>query len=332
MSFRAVCRRWRSLAPLCCWSPDSTGSSTTSIQYPWLMLIQREKGICDFYDPRDNVTYHMYNAELSDCVIRFSMDGWLLVSQGPRSMFLYEPFTKERIGLPNLREDYCFNGICFSAPPPSSNSIIFGICHTSPEWVSICYLGPGREKWHTCDLINDRLFLPSWNNPVFLDGYFYCLGQDGSVGVSEVRETVGCTWDILYKPQPLCSPSAISRNFLVSFEKELLSVFVGNSGKWVNVFKLNPLLYEWVEVKSLGNQMLFVSQTASLAVRTQEERMKNKTYFSIFNNVDGNNMFYSMETCQYQTFASDYPIRNFYDTKEQLHSTWIQPRLIPTFQ
>ncbi|KAK9273945.1 hypothetical protein L1049_018757 [Liquidambar formosana] len=240
------------------------------------MSIKKETGVCNFYDPRDNVTHHMCDAELSNCVVLFSKYGWLLVSRGTRSMFFYEPFTKEKIELPDMPRDFSFNGICFSGLPP--NYTIFGVWHVFAEWLAIVHLdiSTGIWDWEVCD--NDFLFLPSWSNPVFLNETFYCLGQDGSLGIYELREA-GYTWKILDKPEPLCFPSAVGRNFLVSIEEELLSVFVGNLGEWVKVFKLRVADSEWVEVKNLGSQMLFVSPTTSLAVVASEEKMKNKFIF-----------------------------------------------------
>ncbi|KAI8529161.1 hypothetical protein RHMOL_Rhmol12G0204200 [Rhododendron molle] len=80
MNFRAVCRKWRSIAPPCRWRYNAS----TTIPYPWLVLFQPEKDTCNFRDPRDNRTYHLtITAEVSpDCVIQFAKDDYLLISQG----------------------------------------------------------------------------------------------------------------------------------------------------------------------------------------------------------------------------------------------------------
>ncbi|KAA8528060.1 hypothetical protein F0562_035071 [Nyssa sinensis] len=48
----------------------------------------------------------------------------------------------------------------------------------------------GDKNWTYEDLyIDEKEFIPSCGNPVFYDDNFYCLGQDGSLGVFKLNET-----------------------------------------------------------------------------------------------------------------------------------------------
>ena len=149
MNFHAVCRKWRSLSPPCRWSYiNSTSSSSATIPYPWLIFFQEEKGAFHFWDPRENVTYHMNTTELPpDYVIHCAKEGWVVISQGARCMFLYEPFTKTRIPLPDLRKDYCLNGICFSSSPMSSDCFILGFSHRTADNIHFYCVRPAWESW-----------------------------------------------------------------------------------------------------------------------------------------------------------------------------------------
>ncbi|KAG5523045.1 hypothetical protein RHGRI_035009 [Rhododendron griersonianum] len=100
-------------------------------------------------------------------------------------------------------------------------------------YIFICYLCSGRKKWveEVVDH-NERPFPASRISSFYLDGSFYCLGQDGSLGVFKQKQLAGFSRKIFSNAQQLNFPSTPCRNFLVSVDEEglLLSVFVGNSG------------------------------------------------------------------------------------------------------
>ncbi|KAI8532817.1 hypothetical protein RHMOL_Rhmol11G0243900 [Rhododendron molle] len=81
-NIRAVCRRWRSLAPPLRWIPDSE-----AIRYPWLVSFQIEDGIINYYDPTSDFTYEM-NTGASNPGILSSCEGWLLLAEGERSIYM----------------------------------------------------------------------------------------------------------------------------------------------------------------------------------------------------------------------------------------------------
>ncbi|KAA8528061.1 hypothetical protein F0562_035070 [Nyssa sinensis] len=297
------------------------------IQNPLLMFSDGDqKDVYKFYDPIYDVTYYMNDNDLSECQIRFSKDGWLLVSEDLWSIFFYEPFTMTRIQLPDLLLDYRFDGISFSAAPTSSNWVIFGLCCIFSDFITAFYIRSGDEDWTFVTLFpNEKEFISSCGNPVFYGDSFYCLGQDGSLGIFKLTET-DYSWCIC---RELSSPRFFSntyRAFLVPSKEELFSVFMSHMGNSIQVFKWDAFEMNWEKLDSniLKKQKLFISQTSTLVITTVEEEIMNNTlFFPIFNNT-GDNVFYSFESGKYRTLGVDFS-DDLYDTKEFLSATWILP-------
>ncbi|XP_028089715.1 F-box/kelch-repeat protein At1g57790-like [Camellia sinensis] len=326
MSLRSVCRGWRSLTPPIRWRSDPT--SLTSIEC-WLMLFEREKGLWSFCDPMNNSTYYMYSKELLGCEIRFSNDGWLLVTEGLRSVFFFEFFSKTKIKLPDLVEDYCFDGISFSASPISSDWVVFAISHTTSMVVNISYIKTGDENWTSSGHDNGRPFVLSGCNPVFFNQCFYCLGEEGSLGTFRLTGTGGSLL-IRVHPQSSQCLQTMSRGFMVSFKKNLFSVFVGPMGKPVHIFQLNSSSTEWVKLTNLGCLLFFFSQTSSLVVPAIGGTLKNKISFPTFASSNNSCIVYSLDNSRFGALGSDCSTEDLYDAKELLGATWLQPRVIGT--
>lgn len=85
-NLRVVCRGWKVMAPPLRWI-----SGSAAIEYPWLVSFQKAKGVYDFYDPTSDLT-----ESTSYLAILASYEGWLLLSEGPQSIYMLEPFTKMR--------------------------------------------------------------------------------------------------------------------------------------------------------------------------------------------------------------------------------------------
>jgi hypothetical protein len=130
------------------------------------------------------------------------------------------------------------------------------------------------------------------------------------------------TWKELDEPQaPLAN---YFNSFLVECDGNLLSVFEveGQFQNCVHVFKLNEPTMTWIKVENLENHMLFLSNSASFSSVATIPGMENKIYFP---RLYGQNIvFYSLETNNYHTFENE--VLNFHHVREQLNSSWIQPR------
>ncbi|KAL2944558.1 hypothetical protein RDABS01_032905 [Bienertia sinuspersici] len=87
-------------------------------------------------------------------------------------------------------------------------------------------------------------------------GAFYVLGIDGRLGEFKVLgdgQKIECNGD-------------------------LLAVFIGRMGTWVEVYKFNLSERKWIKVKSLGNYSLFVSNSSSFSIQPTEAWMRNRIY------------------------------------------------------
>lgn len=103
---------------------------------------------------------------------------------------------------------------------------------------------------------------------------------------------------------------------------ELLSVYLGNFGEWVRVFRLDMPESVWLEVKHLGKHMLCISTASCISALAPNCRMENKIYFPRLHN--GEILYYSLETGTYNSLSSSSPA-DFYDSTEYLSCSWIEP-------
>eukprot|EP00268_Persea_americana_P002021 TRINITY_DN10601_c0_g1_i1.p1 TRINITY_DN10601_c0_g1~~TRINITY_DN10601_c0_g1_i1.p1 ORF type:complete len:328 (-),score=28.15 TRINITY_DN10601_c0_g1_i1:143-1126(-) len=298
---------WRSIIPPV-WLPLT----------PCLIFHEEMNGPYKLFDPLSKRVYAANIRELHGATFHFSKGGWLLVSFENGSIFFFNPFTKERINLPDL--DCPFSSIYFSSMPTSLDCVVFAIFNSgSFDDICICTCSPGAQSWATflCGEGVYPLFRVDSTNPVFHNGVFYCLGKQGNLGVYNVIED---TWNVLKNPMPLQLPIGLC--FLIESEGKLL--FVYNRRTQTHVFTLDESKMVCVEVEVLEDLALFLSRSTSLAMTVDKEAttasirdMKNKIYFSRFRQVSHGPLFYHMESKSH--------LLDFYKSKEFIKCTWIDP-------
>nr|XP_010917354.1 F-box/kelch-repeat protein At1g57790 [Elaeis guineensis] len=313
--FNAVCKNWNSISD----------NFQTKKHMPVLMYTSGSDGECNFFDPIDGKSYSIEIEELSSdepLDLRFSKNGWVLISEGDLSLFIINPFTETVINLPELDESlYCFTGISFSSPPTSSDCVVFGIGGTNSTYVYISLWRHGDNAWKDLWYDNNLPFCATYNNPVFHHGLFYCLGSYGNLGVFNPRDM---TWTVLERPKPIHSVVNEERRledcYLVESNGELLSVFNGNAAKPILVFRLDKSKMTWRKVDDLGKETLFLDVRTSLSVRAPKKEFGSRIYFPRFSNDDHRKgVYYSMRSREY------YP--KFYGVKEPVDCLWIEPSL-----
>ncbi|KAI3994270.1 hypothetical protein MKX01_012527 [Papaver californicum] len=266
----------------------------------------------NFFNPLHNEKYLMNIPELlNGATVRSSRGGWLLISKG-RTL---------TIKLPNLPDDkeYVYSVISFSSVPTSPDCLVFGIT-TFLSYVLILSIKRGDASWTFNMLDNippnrkDVCEISNCSNRAF-----YCLDCNGTLGVYDGNDI---SWETLVNvPPPNCN--FIYKSFLVECGGELLSVFLGNFGKWVRVFKLDMSGSVWIEVKHLGKHMLCISNTLCISAFAPNSRMENKIYFP--RSHKGEIFYYSLETGTYNSFSSRSSLADFYDSTEYLSCSWIEP-------
>ncbi|KAI3863684.1 hypothetical protein MKW98_031276 [Papaver atlanticum] len=304
---RAVSKKYRSILKLKRSTSTSTTIQTTDIT-PWLVLAKYNEQVFSFVNPmHHNENYLMNFPELlKGSRIRFSKGGWLLMSKD-KTLFFYNPFNGSTVKLPDLpdhfRSPYHFSGISFSSSPASPDCVFFAVDKDEESSLDTFFIKKGDKSW-TCEQF-DHVSLPpgrkhlefelSFNNPVFYHGAFYCLGISGTLGVFKFQH--GITWEILTTvAPPKCE--CIYKSFLVECAGKLLSVLLGHLGKWVRVFRLEETEMVWVEVKHLGQHMVFLSNTSSFsAIAPTGRQMENNIFFPRLHSE--RILFYSLDTCMY---------------------------------
>ncbi|OVA08173.1 Protein of unknown function DUF295 [Macleaya cordata] len=330
LHFRAVCKENRSAIPAVSWRTSSAEITQTTYLSPWLVFYKKNDGIYNFLDPMHNKEKYIMDLQdlLLDAKIRFSKGGWLLMSKGKKTLFFFNPFTRAMIQLPDLPDDenYGFSGISFSSLPTCSDCVVFASPDIDSVSISILFISRGDDSWRSYIINYNKLPLkekcmPCRNNPVFYNGVFYCLDYKGALGAFDLNDD-DYTWKFLDNPQRPCN--SIYQSFLVECEGKLLSVFLGHLGKWVRIFRLDFSRMVWVEVESLGRHMLFVSHTSCLSTVAPDNQMKNKIYFPRFHG-EGRIIFYSLDTGRYHCHGGSHSSQDFYNTKEQLYCSWIEP-------
>ncbi|XP_026410191.1 F-box/kelch-repeat protein At1g57790-like [Papaver somniferum] len=267
--------------------------------------------------------------------IRYSKDGWLLISTGKKTVFSYNPFTKAKIRLPDLPDDYVLRGMSFSTTPTSRNCVVIAVSNWCP-WASDIGCGNAKISFLVCDLQksssgwNAHLFtyeyniyddfMPCINNPVFYNGAFYCLDYNGLLGVLDMRGDF--CWKILSKS--LRQFNSIYPSFLVECDKKLLLVNLGQNGKSTEIYSLDESEMAWVKLASLGKHAIFISYTSSFSVVAPRSYMENNVYFP---RLYGERvLYYSLDTYRYHCVGSNqYSSQDFHNTKEISNCTWIEP-------
>ncbi|XP_010917464.1 F-box/kelch-repeat protein At1g57790 [Elaeis guineensis] len=317
IQFNAVCKKWSSISD----------NIQTKKHTPVLMHTSGAHGECNFFDPIDGKCYTMEIEELSSnepLDLRFSRNGWILISEGDFFLFIINPFTGTVIDLPELDEGwYHFTGISFSSPPTSSDCVVFGIGGTNSTYVHISMWHHGDNAWKELWYDNNLPFCATHNNPVFHHGLFYCLGTHGNLGVFNPMDM---TWTVLDRPKPIHSVVNEERSmedcYLVESNGELLSVFNGNDAKPILVFRLDKSKMTWRKVYDLEKKILFLDVRTFLSVQAPRKEFGSRIYFPRFSEDEDDHrkgVYYSMRSQEY------YP--KFYGVKEPVDCLWIEPSL-----
>ncbi|XVF70662.1 hypothetical protein PTKIN_Ptkin11bG0180300 [Pterospermum kingtungense] len=325
MNFRLACKTFREVAPHIQWRETTSFKLQSHSLPPWLIFADKgdTSTLHTFIDPKLGSRYLMNIPEsLIGYEIRYSKEGWLLMSSKVLgdSMFFYNPFIKKTISvLPQTELDVIVS-FGFSSSPTSPNCIIVGISYFSFAWFN-----PSRdEEWHEFWRDDYPNFNPTHSSPLYFNGAFHFLGQNGNLGVFWTEESNGELmgyWDVFETPTKPCK--SFDHSYLLECDEYLYAVFVDNLGESIEVCRLNKLgeTMEWDEVRDIGNYMFFVSPSSSFSMVAKTPGMENKIFFS---KIKGNEIvYYCLRTGKYRTFGSEVAA-NFYNTTEYLCSSWIQ--------
>ncbi|CAN1232883.1 F-box/kelch-repeat protein At3g18720 [Linum perenne] len=299
--FRLVCRTWEQSFS------GYTVLNSRPHRFPILIWMGNGSGgrACLFDPITNSVSTLPPSPHLAGAVIRCSKHGWLLVTQGTygRSIFFYNPFTGERIDLPNLSL-YSLEGITFSSPPTSPDCTVLGYSISWPN-AKLKYLRRGYHTWINHQKSIDEMgSMKSYANPVYHQGLFHFVANSANSNSNS---------------NPC---SSMRRTHMVECNGRLLVVSTGHVGKFLQVYEHNKDANTFEKLDSLGDTMLFVSSASTLSA-SEISGLGNKVFFDRFNGEDG--VFYSLATKKFHTFWSGYNSNDWCDTKEYTNSAWIEP-------
>ncbi|CAL1404898.1 unnamed protein product [Linum trigynum] len=370
-NFRATCRSWNFRAVF-------DAAIYKKVDSPFLLGFSRS-GCCEAYSPAYNTSYYVSaRSELLGAQVHCSNYGWLLLSRGGGGgpMFFYHPSTDETIDLPATGSKLRFRRMGFSAPPTSSECVVFCLEDVlSTKKVNFALIRRGQRSWDLCVGVGNMM---RWNNdradklvaskngrtsrvksdpcqvnmqkfpsvgnfwwpnsnsaPVFHNGAFYCLAQNGRLGVLDLKEKRrNKMWRLLdTRPTSLNFFMDDPRNmpYLVECRGELISIVVDSMGEFVRIFRFYKPTRRWRIVYDLKDQAIFVGVTGCLAVTCDEAHHKgleNTIHFPMLCGSRRHHVFYSMATQQFHSFEPGHPSIDLYNTKLMLNRAW----MIPNFQ
>ncbi|KAK3033448.1 hypothetical protein RJ639_033052 [Escallonia herrerae] len=319
MKFRATSKFFRSAIPPVQWRTASARLQTHTLS-PWLVLYDKNKRIMTFIDPKFGDRYFITISDLiGDAIICASKFGWLLMLRGDRSIFFFNPLTRNINQLPDLPLGL-FSSFSFSSMPTSLDCQVIAVSIPCLEKFNVHITSPGRSDWVFFKVFKEVPY-PYRNSPIFSDSKFHLLGSDGNLADFEFDFVEGYEWELSDVPIKPCNSG--EQKFLVDCGGDLVSVFLEKHGERVQVFRLNRSTPCWEKVESLGNYMIFISHSSSFAAVAKTTGMENKIYFPWLSG--GHLIFYSLDTCKLHRFGSTEPLTNFYGATEQRLCAWIEP-------
>ncbi|KAJ3685027.1 hypothetical protein LUZ61_014191 [Rhynchospora tenuis] len=315
----SVCKGWSQASSFIC----------KGRVWPWLMYLPNLKyQSFKFIDPFNCKDYTLKSdavvAARDHLALRFSKDGWVVVTEGNKKVYVLNPFTAQVINLPLLHlRDYIFDAISFTSVPTSPDFVVYGFTfQICGEFVEISTWSPGEEEWNVLKFWPSIPFFPSSNNPVLFQGEFYCLGRKGELGVFNPDLE---TWNVLCKPEPvyLTEPCyGAEYCHLLELNGDLISIFrTDDTDKPIHVLKLDHSEMEWETLEHLGEMTLFVDRRNSIAIPSPEKKYANRIYVPRFENgMDSKKgIFYSMEDNRYHP--------SMHRVEEPLTCVWMEPNL-----
>ncbi|XP_010264545.1 PREDICTED: F-box/kelch-repeat protein At1g57790-like [Nelumbo nucifera] len=311
--FSAVCKRWQSVAlPL------------RRLQSPLLMSFSRiSLGKCTFFDPSDGNSYERCIPYLKTKTIRYSKHGWLLVcnsASGENSLF--NPFSCERVELPFSYLDARI--VAFSSEPTSPSCIVIGVKTFVEGYIIVMTCRPGAKEWRSHFFRDKVQFRMAWISPVFCDGLFYCLDENGRLGVYDPKLN---TWTVISPPvndlpEEVMPKYCWSFQYLVESRGKLLMVVLFYPDEPI-ILELDRSKNVWTSVKSLDNRTLFLSPSASISTSCVPGIKPDCVYSHRITNFSDEVymkgcLHYSLDQGRY------HPGDNCYGRVDP-HNMWIQP-------
>ncbi|TYI75392.1 hypothetical protein E1A91_D06G001000v1 [Gossypium mustelinum] len=314
LSFRAVCRGWRSSTP--------KTPSHLPPQLPWLMLppSQSYQSHCAFYDLSTNKLRFLSLPESSNPNKRHcgSSHGWLVVLDESPSILLLNPLSRAKLHLPSLSSfpnvhsfNYSHVGKEYSLRSPSGDlytrnlrqmrdSIKKIVLSVNPSkelrFVAIAILNQTGELVYCKNGDDSWRFIPgaqSYSEDViYCEGLFYAVDKHGGIAICDVHDDspkvsivqtrTQLDGDMQYLINSGDELLLITRHLDLEFSFEPHQSYLVYRTKRFEVSRLVWSGPHWERVKSLYDKMVFIGENSSLSLSASDFTgcMGNCIYFT----------------------------------------------------
>ncbi|KAG5551560.1 hypothetical protein RHGRI_009833 [Rhododendron griersonianum] len=343
--FRAVCKNWGRLLP----PPlheDNVDKLPWLLEYHWnddgLLLDEPMMLVCKLFDPSHHKQPYSVDQVIGQDIrssivpkIRASNHGWLLFSwlknpavESVTSYFLFSPFTKQIIALPDLEHD--IRSCCpvhiaaFSSDPCSPDCVFFVVCEKYCCTITISTCRPRDMSWTTQAFEGHPYRIQGL---VFAGGFLYCVFVNGALAAFSVADR---EWSLLSTNSNLRSLPGSCHLFVCNGQLLLANlnnpILRGDDNGQCRLFRFSRSRRDWVpETSCLGNQALFLGRTSSFCVSASGETT-NKVYYHA---IDGTLRFYSVEDGTNHALEGS-PYAGWVAAKGWNERIWIQPPQLRT--
>lgn len=294
ISTRAVCKSWRVAIAK---RPHNLLSQPPFLLLPYHQSSPNQRG---FYNITDGKTYSLELPEAYEKRCCGTSHGWLIMVEESPAIFLLNPLTRARIGLPSLssfptfptkivfensrnlnknliareklhiRDTFVVKAIV-SADPSLTTNFMVVVIYGLTENLAFCR--SGDAAW--TPIIDETSPPPRYKDVMFREGNLYVVDQMGRISICNVENTP--TMIHVADPPPIPPRMGYKQWYLSSLNEELL--LLGRYRKVIpdyeyrtdrfEVYKLDVNGGSWLKVESLGDKILFLGWNSSLSISAQ---------------------------------------------------------------
>jgi hypothetical protein len=259
--FRAVCKNWRSEAPL----------SDLPPQLPWLLTRPiTSKNQLQFYSLSHDNFQTMSAPECYGKELMGPSEMYTFVSdQTCSSLMLFNPLTGDEVPLPPIDLDWCFP-ICTSLNCADCVAICGGKTESKIQALAFCR--PGDDKWTVIRKALEACLM------IYYKGMYFVYSPE--TGVTDVVDVTSGAVITTIPPPPT------KLNCLVESSGELMGISCNRSLDQDEQCKIYRLEYEeknwnWVQLRSIGDRVLLLDggQGISITANGSIESERNCIFY-----------------------------------------------------
>ncbi|TVU27869.1 hypothetical protein EJB05_19370, partial [Eragrostis curvula] len=328
LNVREVCKGWN-----CISKPIAYAERYPT--YPLLMSIcPSSKGVFKLFDPVIQKEYTVKNngslvpSDDYFQMLVFAKHGWVLVMGGDKHIYAANPFTGERIDLPERPQNgNQFDGISFSSAPNSPDCTVCCIHKLRnsgrTDLLHVLTWHPGDEHWTKEDIGDETQFRTAYSNPVFYHGEFYCLGTRGNLGVFNPDNMI---WRVLDKPEPILDGDPMTGEQhcqLLEFKDDLFAIFRPHDRGPIALYRLDKVRMVWTVVEKFEGEVIFVDNWNAIMTSSPRDAFGNNRIY--MPKLGGCNKAGEADKGAFYDFQSRKYHPNYYGLTERMNSIWVEP-------